>query len=55
MASDMVKVPKNKKKYAGTTCCVPICRSNSVKNPELSFPVDLSLKELWLDLLGIQT
>jgi hypothetical protein len=25
------------KKYGGTTCCVPLCRSNSVKNPELSF------------------
>ena len=44
------------KKYGGTTCCVPLCRSNSVKNPELSFhkfPQDSSLKETWLNLLHI--
>jgi hypothetical protein len=43
-ASDTEKVHK-RKKYGGTTCCVPLCGSNSAKNPELSFhkfPVDSS-------------
>ena len=36
MTSDTEKVPKGKM-YRGTTCCVPFCRSDSVKNSELSF------------------
>ena len=47
-------VLKNK---GGSTCCVPLCKSNSMKNPELSFhqfPRESSLKETWLNLLGLQ-
>jgi hypothetical protein len=57
MATDTKKCLKVKK-YGGMTCCVPLCRSNSVKNLELSFhkfPMDSSLKEIWLNLLGIQS
>jgi hypothetical protein len=36
MESKKGELTKNKK-YGGTTCCVPLCRSDSVKNPELSF------------------
>ena len=45
-----------KLKYGGTTCCVQFCKSNSVRNPELSFhkfPKDLDLRETWLNLLCI--
>ncbi len=41
----------------GTTCCVPLCTSNSMKNKNLSFyqfPMESSTKEKWLNLLGIQ-
>jgi hypothetical protein len=55
MESKKGELTKNKK-YGGTTCCVPLCRSDSVKSPELSFhkfPQDSSLKETWLNLLHI--
>jgi hypothetical protein len=45
------------KKKGRTKCCVPLCKRNSMKNPELSFhqfPRESSLKETWLNLLGIQ-
>ena len=45
------------KNRGGTTCCVPLCRSNSVKNPELSFhkfSLELSLKQIWMNLLHIE-
>jgi hypothetical protein len=48
-------VPEDKM-YRETTCCAPLCQSDSVKNPELSFyefPVDSSLKGIWLNLLRI--
>ena len=41
----------------GTTCCVPQCKSNSMKNPDISFyqfPPESSVKETWLNLLGIK-
>lgn len=44
------------KKRGGTTSCVPLCHSNSVKTPNLSFykfPVKSSLRETWMNLLGI--
>ena len=45
------------KSRGGTTCCVPLCTSNSMKNKNLSFyqfPRESSTKEKWLNLLGIQ-
>ena len=44
------------KRRGGTTCCVPLCHNNNVKNPKLSFhkfPVESSLRETWMNLLGI--
>ena len=52
----MENVDKNgRKKNGGTTCCVPQCKSNSMKNPDISFyqfPRDSSVNETWLNLLG---
>ena len=45
------------KKKGGTTCCAPQRKSNSIKNPEISlhqFPRESSVKETWLNLLGIK-
>ena len=39
---------KNSKKGGGVTCCVPLCYSNSKRNPELSYyviPKDSKLKK----------
>ena len=38
MEETMENVNKNvRKKIGGTTCCVPECKSNSMKNPDISF------------------
>ena len=54
----MENVNRNvRKKKRGRTSCVPQCKSNSMKNPDLSFyqfPRDSSVKETWLNLLGIK-
>ena len=45
------------KKKGGTTCCVPQCKSNRIKNQKISFhqfPRESSVKETWLNLLGIK-
>ena len=45
------RTPKNS---GGKNCCVPHCKSNSRKNPELSFhriPKDETLKKKWIKLL----
>ena len=44
------------KKRRGTTFCVPLCHSNNIKTPNLSFhqiPVKAVLRETWMNLLGI--
>ena len=44
------------KKRGGTTCCVPLCHSNSMKNANLSFhkiPVKAGSRETWMNLLSI--
>ena len=44
------------KRYGGTTCCVPNCSSNNLRTSGLSFhkfPKERTLKETWLNLLGI--
>ena len=44
------------KRFGRTTCCVPNCSSNSLRTPVVSFhkfPKEPSLKETWLNLLGI--
>ena len=44
-------------KKGGTTCCIPQCKSNSMKNPDISFyqfPQESSVKETWLNLLGVK-
>ena len=45
----MENVNKNvRKKKVGTTCCVTLCKTNSMKNPDMSFyqfPRESSVKE----------
>ena len=44
------------KKRGDTTCCVPLCHSNSMKNANFSFhkiPVKAGLRETRMNLLGI--
>ena len=54
----MEQKPKEvcQKRFGGTTCCVPNCSSNSLRTPGVSFhkfPKETSLKQTWLNLLGI--
>jgi hypothetical protein len=47
----------SKRKYygGGTTCCIPTCSSNTIRNPELSYfqiPTDKKLRKLWLHWIG---
>ena len=55
---NMEQKPKEvcQKRFGGTTCCVPNCSSNSLRTPGVSFhkfPKETSLKQTWLNLLGI--
>ena len=46
---------KNSKKGGGITCCVPLCYSNSRRNPELSYyiiPKDSKWKRRWLAMIS---
>ena len=58
MEETMQNVNKNvRKKKGGTTCCVPQCKNNNMKNPDISFyqfPRESSVKETWLILLGVK-